>query len=299
MTANLRGILLMVAAMAGFAAEDALIKAAAASVPPGQVMLTICLVGLLAFALWARVAGINLFQRGAFAGPVVGRTLAEMVGSWGMVMALSLVSLSTVSAIVQAAPIAVVAAAALLLGEKVGWRRWTAICVGFAGVLLILRPGAEGFDPNALWAVLGVAGLTARDICSRRMDPALPTQVVAVWGYAGVSLMAVGMLINEGGPVWPGPSAALAMTAATLIGLVAYWAIIEATRAGDVSIIAPFRYSRLIFGVGLGILFFGETVETTMLWGAALVIASGLYTLYRERLRRVEGPDIAPGETKA
>ncbi len=289
MTPNLRGILLMVGAMAAFAVEDALIKAASATVPAGQVILIISVAGLAAFGIWARAAGFAVWQRSALATPVVGRTLCEMVGTFGIVTALSLAALSTVTAILQAAPIVVVAAAALTLGEKVGWRRWSAVIVGFAGVLLILRPGADGFDPNAVWAILGVIGLAARDIFARRIDRHLPTPVVACWGYAGVTLLGLVMTARAGGPVWPDATAALQIGVATAIGLVAYWAIIEATRAGDVSIIAPFRYTRLVFGVGLGVVFFGEGVTLTTLIGAALVIGSGLYTLYRERLRRVEG----------
>lgn len=299
MTPNLRGIVLMVGAMAGFAVEDALIKAASATVPVGQIILVIAAVGLAVFGAWARAAGFSLWQRDAFAVPVIGRTLAEMVGTLGIVTALSLAALSTVTAILQAAPIVVVAAAALTLGERVGWRRWTAVLVGFAGVLLILRPGAEGFDPNAIWAVLGVLGLAARDIFARQIDPRLPTPVVACWGYAGVIVLSIAMTVQAGGPVWPDAIAAVQIAAATLIGLVAYWAIIEATRAGDVSIIAPFRYSRLVFGVALGVIFFGEGVTPSAVLGAVLVIGSGLYTLYRERLRKVEGAaTIPPGVTE-
>ena len=299
MTPNLRGILFMTAAMAGFAVEDALIKAATRTVPPGQVIMLIAAAGLVGFVLWARLAGHRLWQPAAFSWPVMGRSLAEMVGTYGIVTALSLAALSTVTAILQAAPIVVVAAAALLLGEKVGWRRWTAVFAGFAGVLLILRPGAAGFDPNALWAVLGVTGLAARDIFSRRIDPALPTSVVASSGYLAVLILSAGMLAQDGGPVWPGVEAGLWIAAAATVGLVSYWAIIEATRAGDVSIIAPFRYSRLIFGVGLGVLIFGERLDGATLAGAALVIGSGLYTLYRERVRKVEGLATAAMETRA
>lgn len=285
--ANLRGIVLMVAAMALFAVEDALIKAAAATLPPGQVILVIALIGAAVFAARARAAGMALAPRGILAPPVIGRTLAEMTGTFGIVTALALVPLSTVTVIIQAAPILIVAAAALILREPVGWRRWLAVGVGFAGVLLILRPGTAAFEPAALWAVLGVAGLAARDIFSRRMDSALPTPVVAFWGNAAIVLLGLGMTAAAGGPVPPGAGAALATGAAALIGVVAYWAIIEATRAGDVSVIAPFRYSRLIFGVGIGVVAFGETLDALMLAGAALVLAAGLFTLWREhKLRR-------------
>jgi drug/metabolite transporter (DMT)-like permease len=283
----------MVASMAGFAVEDALIKAATATVPAGQVILVIALFGLAVFWLWAHLSGSSLWQRGAFAAPVVGRTLAEVVSSFGIVLALSLAALSTVTAIIQAAPIFVVAAAALILREQVGWRRWTAVGVGFVGMLLILRPGADGFDPNALWAVLGVLGLAARDICSRSIDPRLPTPIVACWGYLGVILLGTVMTVQAGGLVWPDAAAGWQIGAACVVGLVSYWAIIEATRAGDVSIIAPFRYSRLLFGVALGVIFFAEGLTATTIAGAVLVIGSGLYTLYRERLRKIQGAGIA------
>lgn len=289
---NLRGILLMVLAMAGFAVEDAMIKAASVTVPVGQVSLFIAVTGFVAFAALALYQGHDLLQRRAFSGPVIGRTLAEMVGSGGILMGLALAPLSLVSAILQASPIMVVAAAAIFLGEPVGWRRWTAILVGFSGVLIILRPGADAFDPNALWAVIGVIGMSARDIFSRRMDPAVATPVVATFGYGGVIVLSIGMMMQAGGAVMPGPVAWAEIAAATLIGLVAYWAIIEATRAGDVSVITPFRYSRLIFALGLGFMLFGERPDAQTILGATLVIGSGLYTLYRERRRKVEGSEM-------
>jgi drug/metabolite transporter (DMT)-like permease len=290
---NLRGILMMVLAMAGFAVEDAMIKAASVSVPVGQVSLIIAVAGFLAFGLWAIRQRHGILSRTSFGAPVIGRTLAEMVGSGGILMGLALAPLSLVSAILQASPILVVAAAAIFLGEKVGWRRWTAILVGFCGVLLIVKPGSSAFDPNVLWAIVGVIGMSARDIFARRMDPDVPTPVVAMLGYGGVIVLSIGMMAAAGGAVMPGPVAWAQIATATLIGLIAYWAIIEATRAGDVSVITPFRYTRLIFALGLGFMLFAERPDGQTLFGATLVIGSGLYTLYRERRRKVEGHKTA------
>ncbi|MES2144541.1 MAG: DMT family transporter, partial [Pseudomonadota bacterium] len=259
---NLRGILMMVLAMAGFAVEDAMIKAASVTVPVGQVSLLIAVVGFAVFGVWAFRQGRGVFSRNVFSGPVIGRTLAEMVGSGGILMGLSLAPLSLVSAILQASPIMVVAAAAIFLGEEVGWRRWTAILVGFCGVLLIIKPWSTAFDPNVLWAVVGVIGMSARDIFARRMDPGVPTPVVATFGYGGVIVLSIGMMAAAGGAIMPGPVAWVQIATATLIGLVAYWAIIEATRAGDVSVITPFRYTRLIFALGLGLMLFAERPDT-------------------------------------
>jgi drug/metabolite transporter (DMT)-like permease len=289
LTANLRGILCMVAAMAAFAVEDALIKAAAATVPPGQVILVIGLVGVAVFALAARRQPAAAWRGMLRSGPVWVRTLAEMAATWCMLLALVLVPLATVTAVVQAAPLMTVAGAALILGERVGWRRWAAIAVGFAGVLVILRPWGDGFALPVLWAVGAVTLMAARDLAARRMEPGVPTLLVAVLGNAVLVVLGAAMTMAGGGLVALNPAQAALLAAAAAVGLVGYWAIIEATRAGDVSVIAPFRYSRLLFGVALGVLAFGEQIDPWMAAGAALVIGSGLYTLYRERLRRLEG----------
>lgn len=299
MSPNLRGILLMIASMVLFAAEDAFIKLAAGHMPVGQVVLFIGLAGLPVYALAAARAGESVFQRRAFALPVVLRSVFELIGSLGMVMALALIPLATMSAILQAAPILMTAAAALFLGEKVGWRRWAAVLLGFAGVLLIVQPGGVAFDPNVLWAVLGVFGMAGRDLASRRMDPGVPTAVVASWGYVAVIAMGLGLMWQQGGGDWPPSGTGSLMVAGAIsVGLAAYWALIEATRAGDVVVIVPFRYTRLVFALALGALIFDERPTGTMLLGAALVVASGLYTLYRERRRALEGaPRAAPHGT--
>lgn len=290
MSPNMRGILLMIASMVLFAVEDTFIKLAAGHMPVGQVVLILGVAGLVFFGLAAARAGESIFQARAFALPVVLRSLFELIGSLGIVMSLALIPLSTMSAILQAAPILMTAGAAVFLGETVGWRRWMAVLVGFVGVLLIVQPADSGFDINVLWAVLGVSGLAGRDLAARRMDPGVPTAVVACWGYIAVIVMGIGLFWQQGGGTWP-PSAHGAgfVAGAIVVGLVAYWALIEATRAGDVVAIVPFRYCRLLFALILGALIFGERPTTVMLLGAALVVASGLYTLYRERHRRIEG----------
>lgn len=294
MSPNQRGILLMVVAMAAFAVEDALIKLAAASVPTGQILLMIGLGGALAFATFAAIQGQRVLTRAALAPSLLLRNGFEMLGTMGFVTALSLIPISTASAILQATPIAVTAAAAIFLGETVGWRRWSAVGAGFCGVILILQPGAEVFDPNVLWAVLGVIGLAGRDIATRRMPPGLPTVVVATWGFAAVAVLGAGMLALSGGAGLPEPRALAFIGTALVIGIAAYWAIIEATRAGEVSAITPFRYTRLVFALGIGLWIFDERPNALMLAGAAIVVGSGLYTLYRERRHRLDTRQTSP-----
>ncbi|AWB48920.1 EamA family transporter [Gemmobacter aquarius] len=283
---NLRGILLMVAAMAGFAMEDMFIKWAASDLPTGQILLMIGLVGAAVFAAMARAQGQRTFVRAALHPAVIGRNLGEMIGTYGFVTALTLAPLSTVSAVAQAMPLAVTMGAALFLGETVGWRRWTAIVVGFLGVLLIIRPGLEGFDPNALWAVLAVFGLGARDLFTRRMPAEITTMQLSVWGFLAVAVLGAGMLSVSGGGQVPAAAQAGYVGGALAFGIAAYWALTAANRLGEMSVITPFRYSRLIFGVALGVLVFGERPDVMTLLGGLVIIGSGLYTFARERARK-------------
>lgn len=283
---NLRGIILMVAAMAGFAFEDMFIKWAASDLPTGQILLMIGLAGALVFAAMARAQGQRTFVAAALHPAVVGRNLGEMIGTYGFVTALTLAPLSTVSAVAQAMPLAVTMGAALFLGETVGWRRWTAITVGFLGVLLIIRPGLDGFDPNALWAVLAVFGLGARDLFTRRMPAEITTMQLSVWGFLAVAVLGAGMLFASGGGQVPAAAQAGYVGGALAFGIAAYWALTAANRLGEMSVITPFRYSRLIFGVALGVLVFGERPDVMTLLGGLIIIGSGLYTFARERARK-------------
>jgi len=283
MTANLRGILLLTLSMAAFAVEDAMIKLASGGLPAGQILLMIGVVGAPVFALWGKALGQPVFSRDVLDGPLWLRNLFEVIGTLGFVTALTLIPLSTASAILQAAPIGVTAGAALFFGETVGWRRWTAVLVGFAGVIVILRPGLDGFDVNALWAVLGVVGLSARDLATRRMRASLPTMVVATWGFVAVAALGAVMLAVSGDAVVPDRRSLWYVAGALSVGIGAYWCIIEATRAGEMSAIQPFRYSRLVFALILAVLVFGERPDIQTLIGAALIIGSGLYTFARER----------------
>lgn len=286
MQTNMRGILLLTLSMAGFAAEDALIKLASGDLPAGQILLMIGLVGTPVFAIWGRLQGQRIFSRQVLDGTLWLRNVFEVIGTLGFVTALTLIPLSTASAILQASPIVVTAGAAIFLGETVGWRRWTAIAVGFCGVLVILRPTGAGFDANALWALVGVLGLASRDLVTRRMKASLPTMVVATWAFATVAVLGAGMLAASGGATLPTGPSLLYVLAAVSIGIGAYWCIIEATRAGDVAAIQPFRYTRLIFALIIGGIVFAERPDAWTLVGAAMIIGSGLYTFARERARK-------------
>lgn len=283
---NLRGIVLMVASMAGFAIEDMFIKFAAAGMPTGQILLLIAVIGTPFFATMARRQGARFWDKSALHPAVVWRNGGEMVGTAGFVTALALTPLTTATAIFQATPLAVTFGAALFLGETVGWRRWTAILVGFCGVMLIIRPGMEGFNLNSLWSVVAVIGLSARDVATRRIPSTISTMQLAAWGFAAVGILGAGMLALSGGAVWPTLPQASYIAGALAFGIGAYWAIILATRLGEVSVITPFRYARLVFALIIGAVVFAERPDAITLIGATLIIGSGLYTFARERFRK-------------
>ncbi len=284
---NLRGILLMVASMALFALEDMFIKLAATAVPTGEIILIAGLFGIPIFGALARRSGKSVWVRAMWRPAVVLRNLGEMVGSIAYVTAIATVPLPTVSAVLQAMPLVVTMGAALFLREQVGWRRWTAIAVGFAGVLLVIRPGLDGFRPAALWVLITVAGLAVRDLASRAVPAAFSSAQVSAWGAMAITLLGVLMMAWTGEAVVPSGVQAVQLGLLGLFGSAGYWAITAAARTGEVATVAPFRYARLVFAIIIGWLIFNEPADALTLWGAALIIGSGLYSFARERKRKM------------
>jgi drug/metabolite transporter (DMT)-like permease len=292
---NMRGIALMIAAMAGFAVEDAFIKTVAGFMPVGEILLILGTGGAVIFGTLARLGGARLLSPVLLSRPVWIRNLSEMLGTLCFVSAIALAPLSTVSAILQATPLAVTLGAAVVLKSPVGWRRWTAILIGFAGVLLIVRPGASGVDLGAILALLAVFGLAARDLATRAVPASVSSMVLATYGFASVIPAGAILLLVSGGAVMPDGTAALTLLGALVVGVFAYYAIVAAMRVGDIAVVTPFRYTRLLFALLIGITIFGERPDAPTLIGAAIIIATGLYTLIREaRLARRQRPLSPP-----
>ena len=273
----------MVAAMAGFAMEDLFLKASAARMPVGQVSVLVGCCGMLAFAVmcWRRAEPAlpaALFSRG-----MAIRSVFEVSGRLFYALAIALTPLSVASAILQATPLLVVGAAAVIFGEKVGWRRWLAVGVGFAGVLMILRPGLDGFDALSLLALAGMVGFAGRDLATRAAPPALSNAQLGVAGFAMLALSGAVIMAVTGRVVVPSAQA-LSLTALTCIFAVAsYAALTAAMRTGAVSVVTPFRYTRLVFALIIGVTVFGERPDLMTLLGSAVIVASGVYTLTRSR----------------
>ena len=284
---NIRGIALMTAAMFGFAIEDALVKTLSVTMPVGQILILLGLGGALIFGGIAWAQGTKLFTRDLLDPLMLTRNLGEMFGTMAFVSALALSPMSLVAAIIQAMPLMVTMGAALFLGAPVGWRRWSAIIIGFIGVLIIIRPGTAEFDIGAVLALLGVTGLTARDLATRVMPAKYSSRQLSCYGFFAVVPAGLLLWAFSGGAFAPQSPEVIRLAAALLAGVMGYYALTLSMRMGDISVITPFRYSRLLFALILGAIVFGERPDAYMLTGSAIVIAAGLYTLIREaRLAR-------------
>lgn len=293
---NLRGALFMAISMAGFTVNDALTKLSSETVNMGQVMLirglfATALVGLIA---WHRGA---LSQIGHALHPMVAiRVAGEALATICFLVALSHLPIANVSAVLQALPLAVTMGAAILLGEPVGWRRWLSIAGGFAGVLIIVRPGFEGFSVYSLWALACVFFCAIRDIATKRVPQEIPTFLISTATAACVTVTGAILVVPMGGwsPVPSGTVAMLALAAVLLV--VGYQFIIMAMRLGDISFIAPFRYTALLWSIALGYLVFADMPDLAMIVGSVVIVGSGLYMLYRERVvgRRPAAESTSP-----
>ncbi|TKA95262.1 DMT family transporter [Cereibacter changlensis] len=277
----------MVLSMAGFALEDMLLKSVAQSLPVGEILMIFGLGGMLAFMVLAARRGERALHPAILSRAILLRAACESAGRLFYTLAIALTPLSSASAILQATPLVVVGGAALIFGEKVGWRRWTAIALGFAGVLIILRPGVEGFSLASLLAVAGMLGFAGRDLATRAAPTVLSNLQLGIYGFFMLIPTGAALLAFTGGAVLPDPRQAALLLAATAVGVGAYYALTAAMRIGEVSVITPFRYTRLLFALILGVLVFAERPDAPTLIGSAVVVASGLYTLLRSaRLRR-------------
>lgn len=283
---NLIGIMLMIASMAMFAVEDAFIKKLSAGMGTGQILVFLGVGGFAVFALIAKRQGTQVFSRDLLLGPVLLRNFGEILGTSGYVLAVVLTPLSSASAILQATPLAVALGAALFLKQAVGWRRWVAIGVGFIGVLIVIRPGLEGFQPASLFAVQGVIGLSIRDLATRAMPGRVSSMVLSAFGFGVVIPAGLLMMVFEGPAIMPDGVQSALILAALIVGPVGYYMIVAAMRVGEVAVVTPYRYVRLVFAMIIGVLAFGEVLDFYTMVGATIIIGSGLFTIYRERMAR-------------
>lgn len=272
----------MLAAMAAFIFNDTCVKLASEDLPTGQIIF---IRGLISTPLVLLLA----WQRGALVRPavllhrsVIWRTIGEMVATVLYLSALFHMPIANATAILQTSPLLTTAAAALFLGESVGVRRWSAITIGFAGVLLIVRPGFEGFSVWSLAALAGTFAMVLRDLSSRALPAEIPTLAVTV--ITTICVMMLGGAMSLFADWEPLEIIDLAYLAGAAVFLTAaYIFIIAAMRVGDVSLVSPFRYSILIWAIVIQVIVFGAWPDGLTLAGSAVLLATGVYMFARER----------------
>ena len=285
---NARGVALMCGAMLAFTVNDTLVKAVLQDGMDLYQVIALrgvgAALGLMALAL-QQTGRLALWPAGPDRWFLSLRTLGELGATWCFLVALAHMPLANLSAIMQSLPLVVTLTAALLLGEPIGWRRIAAIVVGFVGVMIIIRPGAADFDK---WSMLGLASVgfvVLRDLATRRFSTALPSITGAIW--AALVVLVMGLIgVSQRG--WQPVSlvAGVEIAGAALFLIVGYICAIKVMRVGEIGVVAPFRYTSLLFAIVMGWMLFGTLPDRWTLLGGAVVVASGVYMLLRERRLR-------------
>ncbi len=281
---NMRGVLYMNIAMLAFTVNDSFMKAITQDVPLFQAILvrgglTVAVLALI--AVWT-VGGLNIRTARRDAGVLAIRTIAEVGGTVFFLQALVHMPLANLTAIMQSLPLVVPLTAAVVFGDKIGWRRLLAICIGFAGVLLIIKPGTTGFDVWSMFGLGSVACVVVRDLATRELSRDVPSVAVALWAAIAVTVMGAGGVAVQG---WQPITSyqALMLTGASAALIVGYMFIVMVMRVGDIGFVAPFRYMALLWAILFGWVLFGSLPDGWTILGAAIVVATGIYTLWRER----------------
>ena len=286
LTDNVFGAILMAVSMLSFISNDALMKFLfqTISVEQGIFMRGLVSVPLLALIAYLRK---SLFVRIDWRNwrVILTRAFAELAATMAFLTALSHMPLANITAILQALPLTVTMFAAIFFGEQVGWRRWSAILAGFIGVLIIIRAGGDGFNEYAVLAIVAVACVTVRDAITRRLDRSVPSLFVAfisaipIFIYGGVATATTGWTVVSGAIIGIVVVAAIAITCGYLFAVMAM-------RNGEISFVAPFRYTGMIWAILFGFLLFGDLPDAATILGTMIVIGMGVYAFHRERIRQ-------------
>ncbi|MGE3642814.1 MAG: DMT family transporter [Beijerinckiaceae bacterium] len=281
--ANTRGIVAMIGAMVCFTATDALMKGATASLPPSEIIAIRGVVATLLLVAFMRSQG-PLRGLGQVASPrVAQRTLFEAVFIVTYVIALSLAPFAIVFSVLQSAPIMITAFAAFIWRDQVGWRRWAAVFVGFAGVALVIKPSPQGLEPAMALALVAALMVAGRDLSTRAVPKTVPSQVITLASTAGMA--AVGFLLAPF-ETWSWPSAVVwwQLVGAGVSVALGVYLVIYAYRTAETSAISPFRYASVPFAILIGWLVWGQVPDRLAMTGIALIVGCGLYMMHRERI---------------
>jgi drug/metabolite transporter (DMT)-like permease len=289
----------MSVAMAGFVLNDTMMKLVFADL---ELFQSIFLRGLLLALLTGALALHRRQFRYRFSARdlrfLAQRVFGEIGSGVCFLTALYHMPIANATAIIQAIPLAITLAAALFLGERVGWRRYSAIAIGFIGVMIIVRPGAEGFTAYSIWAIVAVFFMVLRDLSTRMFSASVPSIFVSFVTAAGIAAFTGAVaLTRDWQPVAPQHLGLLCASAGFLF--FGYVFSIKAMREGEVAFVSPFRYTIMIWALLLGIAVFGEFPDGWTLAGAAIVVVMGIYTFYRERRLMLRAAVATPAASVA
>ncbi|MGL4488247.1 MAG: DMT family transporter [Rhizobiaceae bacterium] len=285
MSTNLRGALFMAISMAGFTINDTFVKLASAEMNAAQIMFVrgafaSALMFLLCWKTGNLRPPVTLRNRA-----VLGRCMCEMLATVTFLTGLAHMPIGNASAILQALPLTVTMAAALLFGEQVGWRRWAAIVVGFVGVLIIVRPGTEGFNGWSLLIIACVGFATARDLFTKHAPKDVPSAFISLSTALIITITGLFLIAPMGGWSPMTVTSLVWLMIASVFLLFGYQYVIEAMRTGEIGFVAPFRYTSLLWAIGLGYFVLNDRPDWAMIFGATLVVLSGVYAFRREQIR--------------
>lgn len=277
-----RGVVAMLAAAFLYVANEALAKLASDALPTGQLMAVRGIFTTLLILAVILATGNGLHLKRVVNRAVALRSGVDTLGSFLYMVALFHMPIGNMMAINMASPLMLTAAGALFLREPVGWRRWSAVLLGFFGVLLIVRPTATGFNIYALLGVLAVACLVARDMLTRGIDRGIPSLIVILANMATMTVGSLAVATVEGwAPIGWREILLLAGSAALIAG--GAQCLVIAFREGALSVVAPLRYTALLWALLFGFLLWGDVPNALAWTGILLIVTSGLYVWHRGR----------------
>lgn len=289
MSDNVRAAFFMSLSMAGFVLNDTFMKMASEDLSLFQSifvrgLFATTVIGLMAWRSKTLFISLSRSDWKMLALRMVG----EIGGTLCFLTALFNMPIANATAILQALPLAVTLASAIFLKEAVGWRRYSAIAIGFVGVLIVIRPGSDGFNAYSYWALAAVAFIVLRDLATRQLHAAVPSFFVAFSAAVGITL--TGALLSPTVEWHPMEVVHFQMLGiAALFIVVGYLFSVMTMRVGDISFVSPFRYTNLLWAIIIGVVIFDDSLDFWTLAGSTLIVATGVYTFYRERKHRIPG----------
>jgi drug/metabolite transporter (DMT)-like permease len=282
---NQRGIAAICGCMASYTINDVLVKQILRTYPVGEVIFVRGVMCSLLIGAVALAFGHTRQLRAPMSNLLISRSLCDGLSTAGFIAALAQMKLANIAAVLQIAPLIITALSVVLYREVVGWRRWSAIGLGFLGALLVIKPIPSEFN---IWAIIGAASAFAaavREIQTRQIGRAVPVLVVAFWGAVGITACGAVFIVTEDWRMFGGGDLFQLFIAAVFVGTAIYLLALG-FRDVDLSVVAPFRYSYLLTSALGGFLVFREVPDAWTVTGAALIVGSGIYALHREAVRR-------------